>query len=142
MENGTDFLKSYPGRQVDFVVAVMGNTTSAPTIPTDGTFTAAAAGLFPAAWNSVDRTTAGAPTHTSTGIITVTYKHLLKNVIPYAAVVLSDGASPTAALKAVVTKIVPATRVITVNIYTPSGTLTDPGTSDLVVILCRGRDAA
>jgi len=62
------------------------------------------------------------------------YKHTLVNAWPNGAVVLSAGASPTAALQAIVTKVVPATRTITVKVYTPAGVLTDLGTSDMLVI--------
>ena len=142
MENGKYLKKSYPGRMVDFVVAVLGGGVgAAPTIPTNGTFTAANA-TFPTSINSVSRVTADAPAYVSTGLYTVVYKHALVNVWPICAVVLSAGASPTAALKAVVTKVVPSTRTITVKVYTPSGTLTDLGTSDLLVINVTGVDGS
>lgn len=140
MENGKNFLKSYPGNLVFFTAAVMGNTSSAPTLPTDGTFTDAAAGLFPTRLNSVDRTTAGAPTHVGTGIITITYRHVLKNVVPLSCQIVSDGASPTTALYGIISKVTPGTRTVTVRIYTPAGTLTDPGTSDLVIVNLVGFD--
>lgn len=140
MENGKFLKKSYPGRMVDFVVAVLGGGAATnPTIPTNGTFTAAAS-TFPTAINSVSRVTADAPAHVSTGLYTVVYKHALVNAWPNGAVVLSAGASPTAALQAIVTKVVPATRTITVKVYGPTGTLTDLGTSDMLIIDVTGVD--
>lgn len=134
MESGKFEKKSYPGRMVDFVVAVLGGGVgAAPTIPTNGTFTAAKS-TFPTSINSVSRVAADAPTWVSTGLYTVTYKHALVNAWVTGAAVLSAGASPTAALVAVVTKVVPATRTITVKVYTPAGVLTDLGTSDMLVI--------
>jgi hypothetical protein len=142
MDNGTDLKKCYPGRQVDFTVAVLGNTTSAPTIPADGTFTAATS-TFPNELNSVDRTTAGAPTRTGTGVYTVTYKHLLKNVIPSGPpAVLAAGGSPTSALDAIITSIVPATRVVTIKVFAPNGTATDLGVNDILIICLTGRAAS
>lgn len=140
MENGKFEKKSYPGRMVDFVVAVRGGgAATSPTIPANGTFTAAAA-TFPTSINSVSRVTADAPAYVSTGLYTVVYKHALVNAWPNGAVVLSAGSSPTAALQAIVTKVVPATRTITVKIYTPAGVLTDLGTSDLLIIDVTGVD--
>lgn len=134
MDNGKSLKKSYPGRMVDFVVAVLGGGAAAnPTIPTNGTFTAAKS-TFPTSINSVSRVAADAPTWVSTGLYTVTYKHALVNAWVTGAAVLSAGASPTAALQAIVTKVVPATRTITVKVYTPAGVLTDLGTSDMLVI--------
>lgn len=134
MNNGKFPKQSYPGRMVDFVVAVLGGGVgAAPTIPTNGTFTAANS-TFPTAINSVSRTTADAPTWVSTGLYTVTYKHALVNAWVTGAAVLSAGASPTAALQVIPTKIVPATRTITVKVYGPTGTLTDLGTSDMLIV--------
>lgn len=141
MERGKNPAFAVVPQKVDFFVAVMGNTTSAPTIPADGTMTAAAAGLFPTAANGVSTVTAEAPTRTSAGIFTVTYQHQLVHVVGGSACVLSDGAAPTTALYAIITKIVPATRVVTFRVYTPNGTLTDPGTSDLVVLMLHGIDS-
>ena len=142
MDNGKFHKKSYPGRMVDFVIAVLGGGAAAnPSIPANGTFTAAAA-TFPVAINSVSRVTADAPAYVSTGLYTVVSKHALLNAWPVGAFVLSAGASPTAALDAVVTKYVPATRTITVKIYTPTGTLTDLGTSDMLVINMSGVDGS
>ena len=45
----------------------------------------AAVSTFPLGANGVDKMTAGAPTHTSTGIVTVTYAHQLVSVVPVGA---------------------------------------------------------
>lgn len=140
MDSGTDFKKAYPGRLFDFLVAVLGNTTSAPTIPLGGSLSAATS-TFPLAVNSVSRVAAEAPTRTNTGIYTITYKHAVKTVIPHVPVVVSAGASPTTALCAICTSVVPTTRVLTVKVYTPTGTLTDLGVNDMLILTCTGHDA-
>lgn len=142
MDNGKFHKKSYPGRMVDFVIAVLGGGAAAnPSIPANGTATAAAA-TFPVAINSVSRVAAEAPAYVSTGLYTVVSKHALLNAWPLGACVLSAGASPTAALEAVVTKYVPATRTITVKVYAPGGTLTDLGTSDMLIVNMSGVDGS
>ena len=134
MESGKTIKKSYPGRMVDFVVAVLGGGVgAAPTIPTNGTFTAANS-TSPTSINSVSRVAAEAPTWVSTGLYTVTYKHALVNAWVTGAAVLSAGASPTAALQVIVTKLVPATRGGTVKVCGPPGTPTDLSTSDMLVV--------
>ena len=139
MNRGANPAKAIPHSVVFFDVAVLGNTSSAPTIPADGPVSAAVS-TFPLGANGVDKTTAGAPTHTSTGIVTVTYSHLLASVVPVGVTVMSGGGSPTTALYAIISSIVPATRVVTLRIYTPAGTLTDPGVNDLIVISLKGYD--
>lgn len=142
MDSSKTNKQSYPGRMVDFVVAVLGGGAATnPTIPANGTFTAANA-TFPTTINSVSRLAAEAPAYVSTGLYTVVSKHALVNAWPNGAVVLSAGASPTAALQAIVTKYVPATRTITVKVYTPAGVLTDLGTSDMLIIDMTGVDGS
>ena len=63
-----------------FFVAVLGNTTSAPTIPADGRFTPTTS-VFPRRANGVSLATADIPTRTSAGIYTVTYSHALPQVL-------------------------------------------------------------
>lgn len=140
MNRGASPAKAIPHSSVFFELAVLGNTTSAPTVPLDGPASAAVS-TFPIGANGVDKSTAGAPTRTSAGIYTATYSHQLVTVISNGSPsVVSAGASPTAALKAIVTSIVPATRVVTFKVYTPSGTLTDLGVNDMCVISLKGYD--
>ncbi len=139
MKRGKSQAFAIPHSTVFFDVAVLGNTTSAPTIPVDGPMTAAAS-TFPMGANGVSTVAAEAPTHTSTGIITVTYAHQLVSVLPINVEITSAGGSPTAALYAIFFSIVPATRVVTLKIYTPAGTLTDPGVNDLIVMSLKGYD--
>lgn len=139
MNRGKNPAFAIPHSSVFFEVAVLGNTSSAPTIPTDGPLSAAVS-TFPVAANGVSRVASEAPTHTSTGIVTVTYAHQLVNVIPVGCEIVAAGVSPTTALYAIISSIVPATRVITLRIYTPAGSLTDPGVNDMIVISLKGYD--
>ena len=140
MNRGANIAKAIPHSSVLFTCAVLGNTTSAPTVPADGQETAASS-KWPLGANGVDKSTAGIPTRTSTGIYTVTYAHQLAHVVPAGSPsVISGGSAPTTALYAIITSIVPATRVVTVKVYAPGGTLTDLGTSDMLVIPLMGYD--
>ena len=113
-----------------FLIALLGGGAAANlTVPTNGVLEDDAAGLFPKAANLA---TSG--TYVSSGLYTIIYSEQVKHLLYADAIVVSDGASPTAALKAVVTKLSPGDRTITVKVYTPSGTLTDLGTSDLLII--------
>jgi hypothetical protein len=127
---------------VDFMVAVLGNTTSNPTIPSDGRFTPTTS-TFPRTLNCVSLLAAEAPTRSAQGVFTINYsKDFQPNNVVFAnASVLSAGSSPTAVLEATVTIVDPVARLITVKVYVPNGTLTDPGTSDMIVIYCHGQDS-
>lgn len=81
-------------------------------------------------------------TYVSTGLYTMIYSQQVKNLLFADAIVVDAGASPTAALKAVVTKITPSTRTITVKVYTPAGVLTDLGTSDMIVFKLDAADTS
>lgn len=106
------------------------------TIPTDGVLTDAAAGVYPRQANI-----ATSATYVSTGLYTIVLSEACKNLLFADAVVVSDGVSPTAALKAVVTKITPSTG-LTVKVYTPAGVLTDLGTSDLLILKVDAADTS
>lgn len=140
MISGMNEHHSLPFGLVDFLAAYLGGgaATNCST-PANGTLTDDAAGLFPTKCNK-----GLLGTYVSTGIYTCTYlaNMLVKHLLHCEAIVVSDGASPTAALKAVVTKLAPSTRTVTVKIYTPSGTLTDLGTSDLLILRILGRDSS
>ena len=140
MKRGANIAKAIPHSSVFFDVAVLGNTTSAPTIPADGPLSAAVS-TFPVGANGVSTVAAEAPTRVSTGKYTITYAHQLVNVIPVGGSVVSAGASPTAALVVDIVSIVPATRVITVLVTVPTtGTATDMGVNDMLVIGLKGYD--
>lgn len=120
---------------VDFVAAVMGNTTSDPTIPTDGAIDPTK-GQYPLRANR-----AKSGTHSGTGIIVVTLSDPPATLLYANAAVIAAGASPTADLDADVVKIDPANKQITVKLSTPAGVLTDPGTSDMIVLYVHGQDS-
>ena len=126
----------------DFVVAVLGNTTSAPTIPANGRFTPTTA-TYPRGVNAVSFAAAEAPTRSGQGVYVLTYDstYMPYNVLFAHGAVLSAGSAPTAILVADVTAIDPAARTITVTVSTPSGTATDLGTSDMLVIYVHGQDS-
>lgn len=81
-------------------------------------------------------------TYVSTGLYTMIYSKQMKNLLYADAIVVDAGASPTAALKAVVTKITPSTRTVTVKVYTPAGVLTDLGTSDMIIFALEFADTS
>ena len=81
-------------------------------------------------------------TYVSTGLYTAVLSQNIKNLLWADGIVVDAGASPTAALKAVVTKITPSTNTITVKIYTPAGVLTDLGTSDMLILRVEGADTS
>lgn len=140
MNRGANPAKAIPHSSVFFDVAVLGNTTSAPTVPADGPLSAAVS-TFPIGGNGVDKTAAGVPTRTSAGLYVITYVHQLVNVIPQSAQVVAAGASPTAALEASILSIVPATRKVTVLVSVPStGAATDLGVNDMLVLTLKGYD--
>lgn len=120
-----------------FAAFLGGGAATNGTIPATGVLTDDAAGLFPKGANL-----GTSLTYVSTGLYTAIYSEQFKHLLWADAIVVSDGASPTAALKAVVTKITPSTRTITVKVYTPSGTLTDLGTSDLLILRCEAADTS
>lgn len=121
--------KSYFAGSGDIVVALLGGGGGQNlTIPTNGILTDAAAGLFPKGANfALSGTNAG------TGIYTIVLSESVKHIFHASPIVVSDGNSPTAALDAICTKITPPTG-LTIKVCTPSGTLTDLGTSDLLLI--------
>lgn len=137
-----NFKSSVGHSMVDFTVAVLGNTTSNPTIPSDGRFTPTTS-TFPRALNCVSLVASEAPSRTSQGIFVITYSkdYQANNVINATCSVLSAGSSPTSVLVCDPTIIDPVARTVTVKISTPSGTLTDPGTSDMIVITLNAQDS-
>lgn len=140
MKRGRNPKDAIPFGLVDFHVALLGGGAAADlTVPANGTLTDDAAGLFPTKCN-----VALSGTYVSTGVYTCKYisDMQMMHLLSARAIVVSDGASPTAALVAVVTKLTPSTRAITVKVYTPAGTLTDLGTSDLLIIQATGRDTS
>jgi len=109
--------------------AMLGAGAADLTLPANGVLTDAAAGLYPKAANfALTGVRQG-----SAGIFVITLSDSAKNILWADGIVVSDGGAPTAALEVVVTKITPP-NTLTIKIVAPNGTLTDPGTSDLVIL--------
>lgn len=120
-----------------FAAVLGGGAATNCTIPTNGILTDDAAGLYP---KQANLATSG--TYVSTGLYTIILSEQVKHLLFADGIVVSDGASPTAALTPIITKITPATRTITVKVYTPAGVLTDLGTSDLLLLKIEGADTS
>lgn len=120
----------FTGHKVLFAAALGGGAAADGTIPTNGQLADDIAGTYPKAANFATSLTYAAPT----GVYTLIYSQQVKHCLFASGIVVDSGSSPTAALVCVVTKINPTTRTITCKIYTPAGTLTDLGTSDLLVL--------
>jgi len=140
MNRGKNLKSDINQSMVDFRIAVLGAGGSAPTVPADGNFRPTTS-TFPKRLNSVSFSSAEVPTRGGAGIYTITYQDKLVNVMPKSAVVLSAGGAPTAVLEATPTIVDPVARTITVKTYVPNGTLTDLGTSDLLVIYVEAQDS-
>jgi len=135
MNRGENIHKSIPANCGSFWVAALGAGAAAPTVPSNGSFTPTTS-TYPLNINGIDKTTAGAPTRSGTGVYVVTVAHLLPTIQFATAVVVAAGNSPTSALAAEVTKIDTANRQVTVKVFTPAGVATDLGTSDMLLLKC------
>lgn len=140
MIRGKDHAFAIPQSTCKFWMAALGNTTNAPTIPADGTFRPTTS-TYPRRCNGISLASGEAPSRSSQGIFVLTYRHQVPTVMFATAAVLSAGNSPTAVLVADVTIIDPVARQVTVKITTPTGTLTDPGTSDMIVVQLECQDS-
>ena len=119
----------YPGN-VDYLGAFLGGGAGVNgTIPANGVLTDNAAGLYPKQANM-----GLSLTRTAIGLYTAVFSDSVKNILFADGVVVSDGAAPTAALKAIVTKITPGANSCVVAIFTPAGVAADLGTSDLLIV--------
>jgi hypothetical protein len=139
MKRGKELHHSLPQGLVDFYCAMMGGgAATAGALPADGVLDSGAVSKFPARVNH-----AATLAYVSTGIYTLTYiedMHV-KHLVDAKFIVVDDGASPTTALVATATALLPGTRSVTVKVYTPAGTLTDLGTSDLLIGRLTGWDS-
>ena len=126
----------YVGDVKLFAAFLGGGAAANGTLPANGVLTDTTA-TFPKGCN-----VGTSLTYVSTGLYTAILSQQVKNLLWADGIVVDAGASPTAALKAVVTKITPSTRTITVKIYTPAGVLTDLGTSDLLILKVDGADTS
>jgi hypothetical protein len=126
-----------PHDTVKFTVAAIGTGASAPAAPVDGRFTPTTA-TYPRRANGISY--AVAPTRTSAGIYVVTINpdFQLYQYTFGQGVVLSAGLSPTALLEADVTILDPVNQQVTVKVITGTGTATDLGTSDMLVLYLHG----
>src|SRR5678816_1719491 len=87
-------------------------------------------GKFPKAANFGTSLTYNA----STGLYLFVYSQQVKHLLFVEGIVVDSGASPTAALECIATAIVPSTRTVSLRIVAPNGTLTDLGTSDMLIL--------
>lgn len=118
-----------PNSMTLYAAALGGGAAANGTLPTNGQLTDAS-GKYPKAVNFASALTYNAATGKYKMVLSEAVKHIL-----YAeGIVVDSGASPTAALYALVTAIDPVTKTIYFNVYTPAGTLTDLGTSDMVIM--------
>lgn len=141
MNRGKSFKSDLNQSVTGFRVAVLGNGTSAPTVPANGSFRPGTS-TFPSGLNSVSFLAAEAPTRSGAGIYVVTVQHALVNAWPVSAVVLKGGSSPTTVMEATPTIYDPATRQLTVKTFVPNGTATDIGTSDMLIVSFEGQDSS
>lgn len=112
-----------------FAAAMGGGAASNGTIPTNGQLLDSG-GTYPKAVNFASALTYNA----ATGIYYVTLSEYAKHILHATGIVVDSGSSPTTALVCVVSKIIPASKRIDVRICTPAGTLTDLGTSDMLIL--------
>lgn len=112
-----------------FAAAMGGGAAANGTLPTNGQLTDAS-GAYPKAVNFMSSLTYNA----ATGLYYATLTEAAKHILHATGIVVDSGASPTTALVCVVSKIIPANKRIDVRIYTPAGTLTDLGTSDMLIL--------
>jgi hypothetical protein len=134
MNRGSNPAKHIAPNVVRFQAAFLGGGAATNcTVPSDGVLTSTS-GTFPKQMN-LGSTLTYSSTGVYVGVLSETFRHL----VPIGAVVVASGNSPTAVLCCEVTKVDPTTG-FTVKVTTPSGTLTDLGTSDMVVLTFDGAD--
>lgn len=117
------------GSMLLFAAAMGGGAAADGTLPTNGQLLDSG-GTYPKAVNFATSLTYNA----ATGVYYMTLSQYVKHLLHATGIVVDSGASPTAALVCVVTKIIPASKRIDLKIYTPAGTLTDLGTSDMLIL--------
>lgn len=125
------------GSMLLFAAAMGGGAAADGTLPTNGQLNDAD-GKYPKAVNFMSTLTYNA----ATGIYYATLSQAVKHILHATGIVVDSGASPTAALVCVVTKIIPTTKIIHLKIYTPAGTLTDLGTSDMLILRVDAADTS
>src|SRR3954464_13091709 len=140
MKRGKNIKSSIPHSCVDFTVAVIGTGASAPAVPATGDFRPTTA-TYPLKSNGISKVAAEIPTRTSAGFYVLTLEHQLPNILFAEATIVKAGGSPTAQLSADVTVIDSVNRQITVKCVIPTGTATDLGTSDMLVVYVHGQDS-
>lgn len=118
-----------PQRMVVMGAAMGGGAAANGTLPSNGQLTDAS-GLYPKGENQLASLTYNA----ATGLYYATFNEVVKHILYAAAIVVDSGASPTTALYALTSKITPASKRVDFRIYAPGGTLTDLGTSDMLII--------
>lgn len=135
MKRGTFQKKVYPVEATDITIAVIGAGAAAPAVPANGANTPSTA-TYPAKANAVSQAATEIPTRASAGLYTIMYDAAFAApaILSCDGSVVSAGASPTACLQVAVTITNAAARQITCQVSTPSGTATDLGTSDMLIL--------
>lgn len=112
-----------------FAAAMGGGAATDGTIPGNGQLSDSN-GKYPKAVNFASALTYNA----ATGKYYMTLTEVAKHILWFSGIVVDSGASPTAALFVLPTSIDSAAKELYFNVYTPDGTLTDLGTSDMVIL--------
>lgn len=120
-----------------YAAALGGGAAADGTLPSNGQLTDAS-GKYPKAVNFASTLAYNA----ATGKYIMTLSQSVKHLLYATGIVVDSGSAPTAALYVLVTAIVPADKKIYFNVYTPAGTLTDLGTSDMVILRVEGADTS
>ncbi len=138
MNRGTNEAHALPvGFLTVHAAAMGGGAATNGTLPTNGVFDGAT-GKYPKAANLAASLTYNA----GTGIYYMTLSETIKHLLYADGIVVDNGASPTTALKVVVTGIVAASKIVHFRVYTPAGVLTDLGTSDMVILQIDAADTS
>ena len=117
-----------PNQMTLFAAAMGGGAASNGTVAGNGTLSTSN-GKYPKAVNFASALTY----NSATGKYYLTLNQSVKHILWAGGIVVDSGASPTAALYVLVTAIDQSTKIVYFNVYTPAGTLTDLGTSDMVI---------
>jgi hypothetical protein len=118
----------FAGHLSVFAAVLGGGAATSGTVPSNGPLADDVA-TYPKAANL-----ASTFTYVSTGVYDMVLTEQVKHILFVAGMVVDGGASPTAALQVTPTVITPSTKTIRVRVHTPTGTLTDLGTSDMLVL--------
>lgn len=139
MNRGTNSpIKGFSANRITLFAAAMGGGAGTNgTIPGNGQLDDAN-GKYPKAENFASALTYNA----STGLYIMTLTESVKHILFATGIVVDSGSAPTSVLECAVTAIVPSTKSIYVKIFAPNGTLTDLGTSDMLILKVDAADTS